>query len=107
MIYEQRIIIIIPGKEEEFISRARKWLSIAQKCGARITTDIFQTIIGNNHEFSYIMAYDSLAHREKVFQSMEQDQEIKALHETLAKEGYPVYNISNRIMKSIEYSDSK
>ncbi len=60
MIYEQRVVKGIPGKEEEFIGRARKWLSIAKKCGARVTTGIFQTIIGDTNEFSYILEYDDL-----------------------------------------------
>ena len=104
MIYEQRIAKALPGKEEEFVGRARKWLAIAQKHGARVTAGIFQTIIGDTSEFSYILEYDNLAHRERVFQAIEEDAEWKMILKTLAKEGYPVSNISNRIMKSFEVS---
>ncbi len=104
MIYEQRFVKCIQGKEDEFIGRARAWLAIAQKCGARVTTGIFQTIIGDTNEFSYILEYDDLAHRERVFNAIEEDRDMKMLKETLKKEGYPVNSISNRIMKSIELS---
>ena len=107
MIYEHRIYTVIPGKTEEEISRITDWFPIIEKCGAKVVAGIFQTVIGDSNELSYIIGYDDLAHRQRVFESMAEDDDMKKLAGEWAK-GEPLnYNTRNKILRSTEYSPSK
>lgn len=107
MIYEHRIYTVMPHRAEALIAAINEWFPIVEKYGVKVIAGIFQTVIGNENEVSYILGYDDLAHRERVFQSMMEDEDFKKSHERLQKEEPLIYNTLNKILSSTEYSASK
>ena len=107
MIYEHRIYTVIPGKMEEDISRVIEWFPVIEKYGAKFVAGIFQTVIGDSNEISYIIGYDDLAHRQRVFDSLAEDDDMKKLAGEWAKREPVNYNIRNKILRSTEYSSPK
>ncbi len=107
MIYEHRIYTVIPGMAEAELARVTEWFPIVEKCGGTVIAGIFQTVIGDSNEISYILGYDDLAHRQRVWQSMMEDEDMKKIRQRWAKEESCSYNIFNKVLKSTEYSASK
>ena len=83
MIYERRVNIVFGRKEKEFIEDvAYKFIPFLEKHGATFVGGIYQPISGAiTDEFYYIMGYDSLAHREKVYEDLNNDPEYQKLHD--------------------------
>ena len=81
MIYERRVNVVFGRMNKEFIKDvAYKFIPFLEKHGARFVGGIYQPISGAiTDEFSYIMAYESLAHREKVYEALEHDPEYQKL----------------------------
>jgi len=99
MIYEARVATVVPGMDEEFVSRVRnEYFPMVEKHGGKVI-GIFQTVIGHGNQFFYILGFESLGHRDQVFASMRDDKEYHAiaarwtakpslvdLHSTIVKE---------------------
>ena len=107
MIYEHRICTVIMGKEDEFIARVNEYLPRFEKYGAKVIGGIFRTIIGDSNEISYMLGFDDLAHHQKVWKSMAEDEDLNKMREKWAKEEFPVHNIRSKILSSTEYSSSR
>ena len=70
MIYEGRVATVLPGMDEEFVSRViNEYFPMVEKHGGKVI-GVFQTVIGNGNEFYYVLGFDDLSHRDRVFQSM-------------------------------------
>ena len=75
MIYEARIATVVPGMDEEFVSRLRnEYFPMVEKHGGKVI-GVFQTVIGHGNQFFYILGFNNLSHRDQVFQSMREDKE--------------------------------
>ena len=117
MIYEYRTCKVRHGFEKMFIeTRVVPWLPIAEKYGAKIVGGIYQPEIGDEEtHISYIMGFDSLAHREKVFASLRKDPDFLGLlkYWKIDKEaqgqyyGWTMPGFHNTILKSTEYASTK
>ena len=100
MIYEGRIAITIPGKEELFLNRVMKdYFPMVKKHGGN-PIGVFQTVIGESDEVYYVLGFRDLAHREKVFKSMRADAEYLKLAELWGKEP-SISNLSSKILKPV------
>lgn len=77
MIYERRWNKAILGKEKRFANeRSKIFIKYLQKYGARFVAGIFQPEFSEDiSQVWYIMEYDDLAHREKVYNAIRNDQE--------------------------------
>lgn len=77
MIYEHRVYYIIPGKMAEFIEAfGRTPARLFEKYGAKVI-GVWQVNIGRSNQVIYILAYDDLAHRQRVWQQLDADAEMQ------------------------------
>lgn len=107
MIYEHRIYTVIPGMAEAELARVTEWFPIVEKCGGKVIAGIFQTVIGDSNEISYMLGFNDLAHHQEVWKSMAEDEDLNKMREKWAKEEFPVHNIRSKILSSTEYSSSR
>src|SRR5205823_13968937 len=94
MIYEMRVYRCIPGRLPALLKRFETiTLKIWEKHGIR-QAGFFTTLVGESHqELTYLLAWESLADREKKWAAFQSDQEwIVALEKTEA-DGHIVGNI--------------
>ena len=107
MIYEHRIYTVLPGKAEEEVDRLTKWAPVIEKHGAKIVAGIFQTVIGDSNQVSCIIAYNDLAHCQKVWESLVEDEEFKRQRDGWIKGGPVNSNFRRNFLSSTEYPSSK
>jgi len=96
----------MPGREEALIARINEWFPIIEKYGVKVI-GIFQTVVGNSNEISYMLVYEDLVHRQRVLEAMEKDEDRIKMHERLIKEEPVKYNIVSKLLRSTEYSSYK
>jgi len=111
MLYERRVYTVALGKQEQTIKRIEEFLALAEKYGVKVL-GIFRPVIGSENELSYFMIYESMAHREKVWQAFATDEDLGkwmvAVREDDAREGEPRrINTVNTLLSSTEYSSGK
>ena len=104
MIYEHRIYTVIPRKAELLISHINEWFPVMEKYGVKVVAGIFQTVVGDDSEISYILGYEDLAHRQRAFESMRADEAFQKISGEWAKDEPAAYNTRNKILSSTEYS---
>ena len=76
MIYEHRTYYVLPGKMVEFLEAfERTPVKVFERHGAKLIA-FWTTEIGQSNEIIYILAYDSLAERERAWQGINQDEEM-------------------------------
>jgi hypothetical protein len=105
MIYELRVYEVFPGKMEALHRRfAEATVPLWQRLGVEIV-GFWTTIVGPSHnQLVYILAFESLAHREQIWQKFKSDPVwLSALQES-EKEGVLVKQISNSFMAPTSYS---
>ena len=107
MIYEHRIYTVIPRRAELLIAHINEWFPVMEKYGVKVAAGIFQTVIGDENEISYILGYEDLAHRERAFESMRADEVFQKMAEQWAKDEPAAYNTRHKILSSTEYAASK
>ncbi len=102
MIYELRHYAIHPGKMSEFSKRFEETpMKLLEKYGAKVI-GVWQTRIGPGPEVVYILAFNDLAHREKVLDAMYQDDEFLKY---MPNAQVASYNI--RILRPLSFSPLK
>lgn len=105
MIYELRTYEVFPGKMEALHQRfAETTVPLWERLGVKII-GFWTTTIGMSHnELVYILAFESLAQREEIWQQFKIDPAwLEALAES-EKEGVLVKQISNSFMTPTAYS---
>jgi hypothetical protein len=107
MIYEIRIYDAAPGKLPALNERfANITMGYFEKHGIK-SIGYWTDVIGISGRLTYIVAFDSLAHRETAWGAFQRDEErIKAFAET-EKNGPLVSRVENRIMTPTAYSPLK
>lgn len=108
MIYELRIYRCVPGRKSALLSRfENETLRIWQKHGIR-QAGFWTTLIGNSsQEIIYMLAWDSLAEREKRWGAFLVDSEWVAVVAKTEKDGQLVENISNQLLTPAAFSAVK
>ena len=108
MIYETRVYRCLPGRMPALLKRFETiTLKIWEKHGIK-QAGFFTTLVGeSNQELTYILAWESLADREKKWAAFQSDQEwIDARAKTEA-DGQIVANIVNQLLVPTSFSAVK
>lgn len=108
MIYELRIYRCVPGRLPALLSRFQNdTLRIWQKHGIR-QAGFWTTLIGeSNEQLTYMLAWDSMAEREKRWDAFRTDPEWKATVDESEKDGPIVQNISSQLLAPTAFSSVK
>lgn len=108
MIYELRIYRCVPGRLPALLSRFQNdTLRIWQKHGIR-QAGFWTTLIGeSNEQLTYMLAWDSMAEREKRWDAFRNDPEWKATVDESEKDGPIVQNISSQLLAPTAFSSVK
>lgn len=105
MIYELRIYHSVPGKLPALLSRFQNHtLRFWEKYGIR-PVGFWTTVIGKSHlDLTYILAWDSMAEREKRWNAFLKDPEWIAIADETESHGQIVENISSALMAPTAFS---
>jgi hypothetical protein len=108
MIYEWRVYKVAPGKLPMLNERFRKhWAEIFERNGIKLI-GFWEAIVGRTSSLYYMVAYDSLAHREECWKSMRSDAEAGKVRDALAKEqGTITEYVDNLLLMPTDYSPLK
>ncbi|MHB1131465.1 MAG: NIPSNAP family protein [Chloroflexota bacterium] len=107
MIYELRVYDCPPGRLPLLHKRFQEHtLRIWAKHGIR-QVGFWEELIGQNNRLVYMLAYESLADRERRWDAFMGDPEWIAARAETEKEGAIVALVTNRILKPTEYSALK
>ena len=106
MIYEYRLVTVEYGKQDYYTqTRIETALPILEKHGAKMVGGIYKTEIGRDACcLSYMLGFESLAHRQKVFDAISQDADFQKLNRWWANDGCFTKHIHNEILSSTEYA---
>jgi hypothetical protein len=105
MIYELRVYRCVPGRMSALLSRfEHETLRIWEKHGIR-QAGFWTTVIGeSNQEVTYMLAWESLAEREKRWEAFLADPEWAAVVERSERDGQLVENISSQLLAPTSFS---
>jgi hypothetical protein len=108
MIYELRIYRCVPGRKPALLSRfENETLRIWEKHGIR-QAGFWTTLIGNsNQEVIYMLAWDSMAEREKRWDAFLADPEWRAVAARTEKDGQLIESISSQLLTPATFSAVK
>ncbi len=108
MINELRVYYTMPGKLQELNSRFEKHtLKIWERFGIT-SIGFWTTLIGeDNNTLYYMLAWDSLAEREKKWNSFIKDPEWLTVRENSEKNGPLVSRISSQLLSPTIFSSIK
>ena len=108
MIYELRIYHSIPGRLPALLSRFQnQTLPLWEKHGIR-QVGFWTTLIGeSSQQLTYMLAWDSLAQREKRWNAFVADPEWAAVVADSERDGQLVQNISSQLLKPTTFSAAK
>jgi hypothetical protein len=108
MIYELRIYRSIPGQLPTLLSRFKdQTLRLWEKHGIR-QVGFWTTVIGKSHlDLTYILAWESMAEREKRWTSFVRDPEWIAVVDESESDGQLVENISSELLAPTAFSAMK
>jgi hypothetical protein len=105
MIYELRVYEAIPGRLPALLARFQNHtLRIWDKHGIR-QTGFWTTLVGESSQrLTYMLAWDSVADREKRWAAFLADPEWLAVSAETEKDGPIVQNISNELLAPTAFS---
>jgi hypothetical protein len=108
MLYEMRVYYCIPGRLPALLKRFEtKTLAIWQKHGIR-QAGFFTTVIGEtNQQLVYLLAWESLAEREKKWNAFMADPEWIAARAETEKDGQIVERVINQVLAPTAFSSVK
>jgi hypothetical protein len=105
MIYELRIYRCVPGRLPDLLKRAETvTLKLREKHGIR-QAGFWRTIIGeSNQDLHYLLAWESLAERDRKWPLFMNDPEWVATRAKTEKNGPLIANVSNTILQPTTFS---
>jgi hypothetical protein len=108
MIYELRIYQSVPGRMQALLSRFQNHtLRIWEKHGIR-QAGFWTTLVGeSSQQVTYMLAWESMAEREKRWKAFLTDPEWVATATATEKEGPLVQNIRNELLMPTSFSAAK
>ncbi len=108
MIYEMRVYRTVPGRLPALLKRFQDHtLKPWDKHGIK-QAGFWTTLIGDsNHELTYLLAWESLAEREKKWNAFMGDQEWITARANSEKDGPILANASNQILQPTAFSAVK
>ena len=108
MIYELRVYKCIPGRLPALINRfANITLKLWEKHGIK-QAGFWTTLVGeSNLELYYLLAWESLADRDKKWNAFQADPEWLAKRAETEKDGPIVANVANQLLTPTAFSSVK
>jgi hypothetical protein len=108
MIYELRVYRCVPGRLPNLLNRFETTtLKLWQKHGIR-PAGFFTTLIGeSNQELTYMLAWESLAEREKKWTAFQSDPDWIAARAKSEADGQIVGNIVSQLLTPTAFSAMK
>ena len=108
MIYELRIYQTLPGRMPNLLARFQNdTLRIWEKHGIR-QAGFWTTLVGDsNNQLTYLLAWESLAERERKWNAFVADPEWNAVRAETEKDGPINANISNQFLVPTAFSAVK
>jgi hypothetical protein len=108
MIYELRVYRCLPGRLPTMLKAfSTVTLKIWERLGIR-QVGFWTTLVGeSNAELTYMLAWESLAEREKKWHALETDAEFSAGLAGFVKDGPMLASLSNQLLMPTEFSALK
>ena len=107
MIYELRIYTCLPGRLPAQLKRAENVLPIWERLGIR-QAGFWTIVIGEGfHDMYYMLAWESLAERERKWSTFVADQEWISLRAESERDGPILANIRSSILRPTSFSSVK
>src|SRR6266404_2235044 len=108
MIYETRVYRCLPGRLPALLKRFETiTLKLWEKHGIR-QAGFFTTLVGeSNQELTYLLAWESLAEREKKWAAFQSDPDWIAARAKTEADGQIVGNIVNQLLVPTSFSSVK
>src|SRR4051794_4059693 len=108
MIYETRVYRCLPGRLPALLKRFETiTLKLWEKHGIR-QAGFFTTLVGeSNQELTYLLAWESLAERDKKWTAFQSDPEWIAARAQTEADGQIVGNIVNQLLVPTAFSSVK
>jgi hypothetical protein len=108
MIYELRVYKCVPGRLPALINRfANITLKLWDKHGIK-QAGFWTTLVGeSNLELYYLLAWESLADRDKKWNAFQADPEWLAKRAETEKDGPIVANVANQLLMPTAFSSVK
>ncbi len=104
MVYELRVYDIVPGRMPAINNRfANITLDIFQKHGIKVI-GFWEDLIGTSNRLTYLIQWESLAHREKAWNAFVSDPDWLAARAKTEADGPIVAKVTNTIMRPTSYS---
>jgi hypothetical protein len=108
MIYEIRVYRCVPGRLPALLNRfATITLKLWKKHGIK-QAGFWTTLVGeSNQDLTYLLAWESLADRDKKWAAFQADPEWIAKRAETEKDGAIVNNVSNQLLVPTAFSSVK
>jgi hypothetical protein len=108
MIYEVRVYRCVPGRLPALLNRfANITLKLWEKHGIK-QAGFWTTLVGeSNQDLTYLLAWESLADRDKKWAAFQADPEWIAKRAETEKDGAIVHNVSNQLLVPTAFSSVK
>ena len=108
MIYETRVYRCLPGRLPALLKRFETiTLKLFEKHGIR-QAGFFTTLVGeSNQELTYLLAWESLAEREKKWTAFATDPDWITARAKTEADGQIVSNIVNQLLVPTSFSSAK
>ena len=108
MIYEIRVYRCVPGRLPALLNRfANITLKIWERHGIK-QAGFWTTLVGeSNQDLTYLLAWESLADRDKKWAAFQADPEWIAKRAETEKDGAIVANVSNQLLVPTAFSSVK
>ena len=108
MIYEIRVYRCVPGRLPALLYRfATITLKLWEKHGIK-QAGFWTTLVGeSNQDLTYLLAWESLADRDKKWAAFQADPEWQAKRAETEKDGAIVNNVSNQLLVPTAFSSVK
>ena len=108
MIYESRVYRCLPGRLPALLKRFDTiTLKLWEKHGIK-QAGFFTTLVGeSNQELTYLLAWESLADREKKWAAFQADPEWITARAKTEEDGQIVLNIVNQLLVPTSFSSMK
>ena len=108
MIYETRVYRCLPGRLPALLNRFENvTLKLWEKHGIK-QAGFFTTLVGeSNQDLTYLLAWESLADRDKKWAAFQADPEWIAARDKTEESGQIVANIVNQLLVPTKFSSVK
>ena len=108
MIYEIRVYRCVPGRLPALLNRfANITLKLWEKHGIK-QAGFWTTLVGeSNQDLNYLLAWESLADRDKKWAAFQADPEWISKRAETEKDGAIVQNVSNQLLVPTAFSSVK